>query len=533
MKTKSAMVIGIGALTLSLVGCASDDKPIDQEVPGCEGGKCDGPLDVPDSEVAATPCDSVMVDKSGRNHRKVAGRLSDPIANAVLKSGTTCPTTFKEILAKLREADKAKCPNTSQGLATRLISESGQLTGKPSSMRAVVTRQCAERKTHEVFFSLFGLQPTDIELPQRVEFIALDSTAGVFNYYEADGAGKINFFGNSQDMLKGTGAGTGAGQVRRCAGCHTEGGLVMKEFDTPWLHWEGNFDIPGAESFVDKFKGDLGLKEDGPNMEIQVRAGNQLWNASKIKLLKSSSNPRELLKPLFCTLDINLGSGFDAAQVLAGRSLFDSLVSNTSLPINIADYNAQIAANGQVIDGVDGKTDTVFPYTYIMRSKISTDYVNQLISSGIIDLDFAKDVLMIDFTRPIFSKERCDLLATVPATPIDNMNANTIRAAVIQSLGTPASGTPVAELLVSLQNKSDDGAHTARVKIFTDACKALGSKKLVANALTIASLNRSIARDMPILEFQETVASDNLTVPDGTRLNPKTCALTSQFVPTL
>jgi hypothetical protein len=534
MKTIKPIVATLGALTISLFthACASDDPAIpEEELPTCDGGKCDGPLDVPDSEVAASPCDGVMVDLSGRKNKKVAGRLNDPIANAVLKVGAKCPTTYKDILAKLREADKAKCPDTSAGLSTRLISETAQLTGQPSLMRGVVTRACGDRKEEDLFFSLFGLQPNAAALPPNAEFIAFDSTAGVFNYYEADGTGKINFFGNSKDMLKGK----GTGQVRRCAACHTEGGLVMKEFDSPWLHWEGDADIPGAKAFVDKFKSDLGTKADGINMEGLVRNGNKLWNASKINFLKTPTTTKELLKPLFCTLDINLGSASTSANVssLPARSLLDSRVGSVSLPITAADYQSQIAANGQVIEGVPGKKDTSFAFTYIMRSKIASDYVDQLVNSGVIDKDLARDILMVDFTRPIFSKDRCDLLAKVPNIPLADLNPDKIRAAIVQGLGTAAAGTPAAELIASINNKTDDAAHTARVKTFTDACTALGSKKLVTNALTIASMNRTIARGMPILEFQETVASDNLSVPAGTRLDPKTCALTTKFVPTL
>jgi hypothetical protein len=533
MKAKPILAtLGAVALGLLSTACASDDASTpEEELPTCDSGKCDGPLDLPDSEIAATPCDGVMVDLSGRKNRKVAGRLNDPIANAVLKAGTSCPTTFTAILAKLREADKAKCPDTSQGLSTRMISETAQLTGQASSMRAVLTRECAERKEHEVFFSLFGLQPSDSALPPNAEFIAFDSTAGVFNYYEADGTGKINFFGNSKDMLKGK----GTGQVRRCAGCHTEGGLVMKEFDSPWLHWEGDKDIPGARAYVDKFKADLGTKADGINMESLVKIGNQLWNASRINFLKTPTTTKELLKPLFCTLDVNLGSASISADVstLPAASLLDKLIATPLITITSADYEAQIAANGQVIEGVPGKSDTAFAYTYIMRSRIAADYVKQLISSGIVDLDLAKDILMLDFTRPIFSSDRCDLLAKLPNIPVADLTPDKIRLALMKGLAGPVPpiGTPARELLLNLADK-DDGKHARTLQAFTDACTALGSKKLVANALTVASLNRTIARGMPILEFQETVASDNLSVPSGTRLDPKTCELTTAFVPT-
>jgi hypothetical protein len=527
-------------------GCVNDEQePID-DAPICESGKCDGPLDLPDSQIAATPCDGVMVDLSGRNNKKIAGRLNDPIANAVLKAGTKCPTTFKDILGKLREADKAKCPDTSQGLTTRFVSDAGQLTGQPSSMRAVVTRRCGERQEHEVLFSLFGLQSTATALPSRAEFIAFDSSEGVFNYYEADGAGKINFFGNSKDMLKGTGTGQGASQIRRCAACHTEGGLVMKEFDSPWLHWEArgilglpSTKIPDSDDFIDKFRADLGAKADGINMEALVQAGNQLWNTSKIAFLKTSTT-KDLLKPLFCTLDINLGSASKSPEVnaLPGSAFLDSVL-NPALsalaffPVAPADYQNQIVANGQLVKGVPGKIETAFGFTHIIKSRIAENYINQLISAGIVDQNLVKDILMVDFTRPIFSKDRCDLLSKVPNIPVANLTPEKIRVAIKRSMGTPAAKTPGVELLANLKDKTDDARHAARIKSFTNACTALGSKKLVANALTVASLNRTIARGMPIIEFQETIVSDNLTVPAGTRLNPKTCELTTEFVPSL
>ena len=87
-----------------------------------------------------------------------------------------------------------------------------------------------------------------------------DDTAGVFNYYETDGQGKINFFGSSKDLVE---QGTGPGQVRRCAGCHTGGGLIMKELDTPWMHWEGHENHPGAAELVTANKNLLGRKNTG------------------------------------------------------------------------------------------------------------------------------------------------------------------------------------------------------------------------------------------------------------------------------
>jgi len=40
--------------------------------------------------------------------------------------------------------------------------------------------------------------------------------------------------------------------------------------------------------------------------------------------------------------------------------------------------------------------------------------MDALIEQGIVDKEFAADVLAVDFTTPIFSKTRCGLLKLVP-----------------------------------------------------------------------------------------------------------------------
>jgi hypothetical protein len=530
MKTiLTTSLASVSAVLFTLLGsaCTTDEAPVDNGENLCDGAKCDGPLDVPDSQVPSTPCDGVMVDMSGRSNKKIAGRLNDAISNLVLKTGTGCPTTYQTIIAKLREADKAKCPDPVQGQKTRFVSETAQLLGKPSGMRAVVTRTCDGRAEHDIMFSLFGLSPDMPALPSSVEFISFDKTAGVFNYYEATG-GKINFFGNSKDMLKGPLPGGKA----RCAGCHTEGGLVMKELDTPWTHWEGDTTTPGAAEFATKFAKDLGSKDTGINMESLVRAGNTAWNTAKVAALKTAST-QELLKPLFCTGDINLGSVNGSVSFLPGKSYIDRKLGGSGFSITNADYAAQIKANGQVVEGIPGKTDTFFPYTFVMRGAISSQYVDNLISAGIIDEDLAKDILMVDFTRPVFSTDRCDLLKKLPKLPAAKHNPNDIRAAIAATFKTAPAGSPGAELAKSVADKADGPKHAVRVTAFETACKALGSKTLVANALIVAASNRLTARGMPILEFQESMVSDNLQPAPGTRFDAKTCAVTTKFVPTL
>jgi len=501
-----------------LAGCAAEGDPDEM---ACEGDKCDD-LDKPDSAVPDSPCDGVMVDKSGRDHEKVAGRLHDPLAVAVLQAGDDCPVTFQDIVAKLQVNDAADCSNTN-GMLTRAISETAQLAAKGTSYRTVTSRTCGGRDNHGILFSLFGVSSSTKTLPKNVEMIAFDATAGVFNYYETDGQ-TLNFFGNSTDMLKGK----GSSDDRRCAGCHVGGGLIMKELRAPWLHWEGDTTTPGVDTLV-KGNALLGSKSNGIELEGTVDSANSIWNPKRIDFLKKVGDTKELLRPLFCTPEIQIGSGGpgDVSSV-PGELLLDPVLNNFPfLGFESADYKALIGENGQEVAGT-GKADTFFPFAFPHRSSIDADYVQQLISKRVVSQEFVKDVLSVDFTRPIFSEDRCSLLDLVPSIPASSLSGKALSDGMIREIGTPAAGSPAAELLAQL--KASGGWET-RVSTFTAACEARPQKELLADILKVTSLLRDQARERQVIEFEESMPDDQQSVPEGTRLHPVTCAITTDFVP--
>jgi hypothetical protein len=535
MSSKIWILLLTSSLVPALAGCGlPDDGKL------CDNGKCDDP---PDSEVPDSPCDGIMIDKTGKGFQKVAGRLGDPVANLVFRNGETCPTTFQDIMNKLREFDTEGCDpsNERAGIQTRVISETAQAAGAPTNYRAVTTRRCNSRSTDGVIFSLFGLRAGAANLPAAVEIMAFDETAGVFNYYETDGR-ELHFFGNSKDMLKGA----GANGDRRCAQCHTGGGLIMKELDTPWLHWEGHMDTPGARELVEAHA-DLGTKATGAEFEGVTKAGNVKWNKTRLAHLteRDDVNVQDILRPLFCDVELNLDNGADFPSPVGGgrggdelrRIPFDSLLDPQlkgfgSISVEFTDYDELIKANGQRIQGVPGAIDTVFDYTFVERAHADNDFINQLKGAGIIDDDFIKDVLMVDFTRHVFSTDRCGLLTFAPDLGRDELTADNIRDGFIRNLEaeTPAPNSPAAVLLAHLQTKDDSAAHIAKVDAFTNACKDLGSRAFLQNALAITSLNRNKAREHHVFEFEATMPIDNLRTDENARLHPQTCQVVNRFV---
>lgn len=525
------LIASLAAGVPALASCGSSEDDLN-----CEEGKCD---DVPDSQVPASPCDGKMVDKSGAGHKKVAGRLNDPLAQLAFRTGSDCPTNLNDLMAKLRKTDNVGCAGERDGLTTRMISETAQASGTPTNYRAVTTRTCNGRETHEMIFSIFGIRAGATSLPQSIEMIAFDKTSGIFNYYEADGS-KINFFGNSKDLLKGP----GSNDDRRCANCHVEGGLVMKELDTPWMHWEGHENTPGIQELVTAHSV-LGSKSSGAELEGLVKRANTQWNKAKIAHLKSLTangkvKTKDLLKPLFCSPEINIDNGADFGSPIGGgpggselnRVPFDALLDPQlagfgSINVTFSDYDALIKQNGQRVDGLSGAIDTLFDLAFIERSHIDNDLVEQLKSSGILDDDFVKDVVMVDFTRPVFSDARCGLLSFVPDLAAEDLTPAGIRGAVIAALQaeSPTAGSPAGVLLANLQNTGDAADHKAKVDAFTAACSALGSRTFLQNFLAITSLNREQARERPVLEFMQTLPTDDQSVAKTKALDPVSCQL--------
>ena len=327
-----------------------------------------------------------------------------------------CPTTFAEVMDKLRENDDDGCSGASSGLRSAVVSETAQVLGRNDSYRVVTTRECGDRSSHELLFSLFGMS-VEGPTPPNAEVIAFDRDAGVFNYYTIEG-GEWGFHGDSIDFIEGSEA--------RCAECHTGGGLIMKELSAPWLHWEGDTTTPGADELIDNHE-DLGGQTDGIEVEDIVRDGNSDWNETRAQHLLASGDLRRVLEPLFCTVEVNLDTAVSSSSTTPSRipakALVDTELASGSVEVTADIYKDAIAAANQRVMGFGGQltdadgepvVDTHFGFAFPERGHADRDYIEKLQDLGVIDRDFELDVLAVDLTNPLFSRTRCDLLDFVP-----------------------------------------------------------------------------------------------------------------------
>jgi hypothetical protein len=480
--------------------------------------------------------------------------LSDPVAKLILKGN--CPSSLQEVTDTLRRVDTDGCADPGPGkppagVMTRLVSERAQEIGAPDVYRAVMTRDCGNRSDHELFLSVSGIRG-DGDLPKNVELIGHDKSKGVFDFYTLE-KGNWTFFGNSFDMVAdGYDCANGAcvpkaATKTRCASCHVGGGLVMKELSAPWGNWEGQLDTPGARAVFEKFSTVFGKGEIGEELESRVRHGNADWIPSRIQALKSKG-VAEVLRPLFCSTDVNIRAEgqpngslnfflFDDILIANNysRGTHDFKDVNYSKLISAPNFNQRVvdASGAQLLSARGTKVvDTSLAFTFPVRSGQDLSYVEELVKQNIVDRDFVLDVEFMDFTRPLFSVARCGLLSAAPALAANKIDSQAVREGFKENL--KGKGGLEGAFLASLNDRADEKSHITATRAFLDVCMARPKNELFADMLAVVSHTRNVMRGLKskpegqggqgIIEFSETLPVDSL--PDADRaLDPVTCTL--------
>ena len=505
-----------------------------------------------------TPCD--VVDARGKGTTVDVSDFGDPVARLVLAKG--CPETFDDVAKVLSEVDARACDDDGfSPVRTTLLSERAQMRGTPDGstdkcadkpiaiFRGVVQRNCGGRPPYGVFASLAPLATVQDELPDVIEMIGFDPKTGSFRFYTHE-EGRWRYHGDSFDMLEGM-APDGA---RRCAACHVGGGLVMKELDPPWLHWEGRTTTAGVLDMLKKYES-LGSRSHGAvtdfrpagkELEEAIIAGNEAWIAKRIEHQRAKAPLERLLRPLFCDEEINLRTAAQSPSPptattgeegkfelpVAGFLAASRLVGPETIKIDLADYHQALAKANQRIDTFCDKPlrtdsdetiiDTVFDFAYPHRSSIDNLAVDALVEEGVVDEAFVRAVLAVDLTRPVFSEARCALLEHVPNVSADERTPAKIRAVVLKALAEVE--TPAAkELRDNLGPEARDP--TARVSAMLRACADRPSAELVADLHAYASSLRNKARKNPVIELPEVLPVDDLPDRPGLHFDPDTCRL--------
>ena len=347
-----------------------------------------------------------------------------------------------------------------------------------ASYRTVTNRRCGDDGTdHDALFSQFGMGSTSAA-PDDFEAISFDEVEGVFNYYKLHDDGSFAWFGNSKDFLDGRGqevtiVDTPSLLKRTALAATFGGGLIMKELPAPWLHWHQG-PLAGADELVERNEDLFGTLATGANLENVVKRGNSKWNPKRVEHMLANTTVEDLLRPIFCTTEVNLDSAGEGLQSpIDGQIGFISFDVGATEYISIRDENEQT-----MITGAD--SSTTGPDTDDLAGKIANGF-------------------------------------------IDNIGANATGAA--------------RELRRNLLNFDGDDNGRSAVDTFEEACNDRDPLELARDAMTVNSLLRSNAREMEIMEFSGTLAFDKFEPEFGagssinakSRLSPKSCELVTRF----
>ncbi len=554
----------LSAAVASATACAGQEAIDDGS--DCQSDTCDEktPLKV--------ACSSELADKSGRGFLP-SSLKDDPLIKLVYSDDADgCPIKAEDII-KLLDSKQTDCD-----MSARAISEQAQLSNSTdgSAYRIVASRQCGSGPQFGMMFSMFGfgdaasagMRVSGNKLPSSgIEIITFDKSDGVFNYYKEVG-GKMGFFGNSIDFVTEGPGGPNLTSTRGCGNCHTGGGLIMKELQAPWLHWEGSTNTTGVAELLNNRSEFLGRVSNGIELEQIVRSGNDEWNQTRVKFMKAKGTVADLLRPLFCPVELNVREG---SQTQVPNSLLaDETLGFPSVGLaNSGDYDDVLEAIGAVVPGTDS-ADTFFPFAHIERSAADQSYIQELVNARIIDDQFVQDVLAVDFTRPVFSNDRCDLLEDAPKLAAADRTSKKMRDAWIKSLKGAPAGSPAGVLLANLQAtaKGQSIDHQAAIDAFSNACGersnaakiSVGGKKVnpfLLDVFKLRSLQRKLAytddgeidetrgsaqHPFKLFEFEDSLPTDDITpsrsakptdakaVHIDARLDPNTCELVNKFV---
>lgn len=364
----------------------------------------------------------------------IQGKSGHDLLAMVVETARTCPKDVREFKALL----------VADGVATQpaMVANRGAHNPKEGSFsifesvigfsKGLNLKVAAELLYFGHFTGLNSLR--ELQLDQEsasgkllIEAIAFDLKKGVYNFYELVGTanGPRWFYrGDSFDayednkFLK-TGEPSQFGTRMRCSACHNSGGPIMKELALPhndW--WKKRTGLPfGPNKLSGEMKEYLSQFIDASQFAQNVKRGLLL---SEKKTFSNGRSLKEKLRPLFCSTEINLRS--DVNPLASPVSVIDVpsevFVDPLLAPVGALRMEKRLYINAlQTLGSRFPETnlsDAVYAFLAPAKSEVNQLQVKQLIAEGVIDEEFAVDILSVDFTHPLFSKTRCDFLKLVP-----------------------------------------------------------------------------------------------------------------------
>jgi hypothetical protein len=315
-----------------------------------------------------------------------------------------------------------------------------------------------------------------------IEAIAWDPDKQFYNFYDMSD-GTWFYQGDSKDILddiqmlhrQRAASQKPIGARLRCSGCHVNGGLLQKELAAPHNDWSLQArNLPLGSLKPDPFvKAKLAdLVDAGELSKLVAASPRRLADSPGYRKVLAARNMQERLRPLFCPVEINIESDsepFDDRKptVHVPSGFFaDARLSAADISVQRKHYDLAIQALGSRLPRTPGRADADHAWLTPVKANSDIVAVDALIEQGVVDKEFAADVLAVDFTNPVFSKSRCALLKLVPATGGPDFVAR------FQTALRGSSAPEASQLLGNLTNPERTAAfHQKQSLAFLANCK--------------------------------------------------------------
>ena len=271
-----------------------------------------------------------------------------------------------------------------------------------------------------------------------IELIVWDFSKQLYNFYELislNGSAKWFYRGDSADALadnqylhRDPPTGTAKfGSRMRCSGCHSSGGPIMKELTAPhndwWTETRPLVFAPNVLSVqVKSWMRDL---EDAKNLADGVKIGIQnLHKSETYRKNLANLSLQEQLRPLFCTVEINIESdrqplvGSNNQMLVPSAFFINPLLASNAVTFGKSSYVQLLNANNMKFPETPNQ-DADHGWLTPVKGFSDLAAIEKLIENGTIDGEFAADVLAVDFQNPLLSAKRCRLLKSIPQSKTD------------------------------------------------------------------------------------------------------------------
>ena len=451
--------------------------------------------------------------------------LGDVFTQNILLKGPI-PHTLQELISAI---EGMAAPNTLPLRKMFLVAEGGQFhINKPTfelNARIVLTWQKSNSDPPDVMLSTVPVLDDDESLLQLIAWSQKDQA---FHFFER----KNNFWawaGNSFHALNPLSRGKGPFDS------HMNGALVMKELKLPWPHWHSqNSTISRANFAADSefnTKPPFAVISGAEELEAIVKTGVRRFLKSRIQSdIKNASfsNLPTYIRQITGPTTVNLtssGTEFHRAEkvevllpstfffdldglefAFSEIDIFNEAIPSEKLELSGALYKKkalQLNMNITSEEGIKLKGDTHFCFLVPERAFEDIEAAKQLVEQKIISAKLFTCILLVDFSNPVDSDNRSELLQYCPESipmqgGLDETWVQKITAA------NKGEGTPEAEFL-SYWNDPNlvDRAGKELRAYFNNIQQQLADESYVEKLIRLAEYRKGVFRRRKFEELNE------------------------------